>query len=80
MPITGTLNRAELTYNTAGVVSLHATVELKDDTLGSLGVRQVEVTDETVKAAVAQYVAQMLPTLSTAAGLTVTIPTSPTTN
>jgi hypothetical protein len=76
MAITGTLVRAELTIS-SGVVNLSAFVDLKDDQLGDLGGRRVEVNDPAVVLSVAQYVGTMLPTLTAAVGVPVSLPEPP---
>lgn len=78
MAITGKLVRAEVAYSAIGDVSLTATVELVDDTLGSLAVRRIEIDDATLKATINQYVQQMLIAAPLMADVPVTVPTAPT--
>lgn len=78
MAITGKLVRAEVAYSVIGDVSLSATVELVDDTLGSLAVRRIEIDDATLKATINQYVQQMLIAAPLMADVPVTVPTVPT--
>lgn len=78
MSITGTLNHAELHCTAGGEMTLSASIELIDDTLGSVGIRRIEINDPAVNASVVQYVAQWLPALSSAAGFAVTFPVAPT--
>ncbi len=53
---------------------MSATIELIDDTLGRLSSRTVEVDDPAIVASVTAYVEQMLPTLTAATGVDVSLP------
>lgn len=77
MTISGELLNGEVSFALDGRVSMSAGVELKDDVLGRLAMRSVPVTDPTVIAQVQTFVEQMLPSLSAALGVPVTLPPAP---
>lgn len=74
MAITGELMTGQVQFAVNGAVSMVAGVELIDDEFGRLAMRSVTVTDPQTIAAVTGFVQQMLPTLSTELGITVTLP------
>ena len=76
MALSATLTNADALITASGM-TLRYTVLIADDTLGSLGVRTLEVSDPAVIANVAQYVAAMLPTIEAHVGLPVTLPEAP---
>lgn len=57
-----------------GTCTMGASVELIDDSLGSVGQRGIAVDDPQVIAQVQQFIEQMLPSLSAAAGFAITLP------
>lgn len=74
MTISGELLNGQVSFALDGTVSMSAGVELKDDVLGRLAMRSVPVTDPAVIAQVQTFVEQMLPSLSAALGVPVTLP------
>ena len=57
-----------------GTCTMGASVELIDDSLGSVGQRGIAVDDPQVIAQVQAFIEQMLPSLSAAAGFAITLP------
>ena len=78
MAITGELLTGQVGFSINGQANMVAGVELVDDQLGRLGMRNVTVDDPATIAAVVQFVEQMLPSLSAALGVPVTLPVAPT--
>lgn len=73
--LSATLIRAEMQVDSAtSAVALIATVQLVDDVLGPVGLRQHVVQDEVLVAQVLAFADAMLPTLSSAIGVTVALP------
>ena len=70
----GELLRGEVQFALNGQVSMTAIVELVDEGLGRLSLRQVPVDDPAVIAQVTAFVEQMLPTVSASVGVPVTLP------
>lgn len=70
----GELLRGEVQFALNGQVSMTAIVELVDEGLGRLSLRQVSVADPAVIAQVTAFVEQMLPSLSASVGVPVTLP------
>jgi len=73
----GELLRGEVQFAINGQVSMTAIVELVDEGLGRLSLRQVPVDDPAVIAQVTAFVEQMLPTVSASLGVPVELPTAP---
>ena len=69
------LIRAEMQVDSAtSAVALIATVQLVDDALGPVGLRQHVVQDDALVTQVLAFADAMLPTLSSSIGVTVTLP------
>jgi len=66
--------RGEVSFPVNGGARMSATIELIDDTLGRLSSRTIEVDDPAIVASVTAYVEQMLPTLTAATGVDVSLP------
>lgn len=72
--ISGKFLGGNIAISSTGVCTMGASVELIDDSLGSVGQRGIPVDDPAVIAQVQAFLAQMLPTLSQAAGFEITLP------
>lgn len=79
MALTGTLTQAnaEFFYSAGTDGRLQAIVTITDDVLGPLGARTVAITDPAIYAQVRAFVEQMLPSLSAAVGVPVSLPELP---
>ena len=75
MAIRAEFIRGEVSFPVNGSgARMSATIELIDDTLGRLSSRTIEVDDPAIVASVTAYVEQMLPTLTAATGVDVSLP------
>lgn len=72
--ITGIFLGGNVALSTRGL-SLNASVALQDDALGSVGQRNIPISDPAVLAQVEAFVSQMLPALSNTAGFAISLPT-----
>lgn len=58
-------------------IALYANLEIVDDVLGSLGIKNIPIDDPTTVATVQQFIEQMLPSLSAQLGIPVELPPPP---
>lgn len=72
--ITGKFLGGNVAISQNGTCTMGASVQLIDDQLGSVGQRGIPVDDPQVIAQVQQFIEQMLPSLSAAAGFAITLP------
>lgn len=75
--ITAVLRQTTCTFRDDGSVYVAADVELRDDVLGSLGVRTVPITDPAILAGVKQTAVALTPATELALGVPLALPTPP---